>query len=1446
MNGILFGVRAEENIMQKEVYLEFYKSILDKMNSNIYITDIDTDEIIYMNDYMKKTFHLDEVEGKVCWKVLQTGMTQRCEFCKIEELKKKEQGAFCTWKEKNTVTGRVYMNHDTLEKIGEHTYHVQNSVDVTEQIRLSMEATTDELTGVLNRSAGKKRLGNALEEIKKGEKLTVALCDINGLKWVNDTYGHMEGDRLLVFIARSIQSGLEEPDFVFRLSGDEFVIVFADKDILEADKWMERMLGCLSEGRKAAGMDYEAAFSYGFAPVSEYQNLTVSDVLSIADTQMYIQKRDNHIMRDKRRLYEHKREAQGQRSFQYNKDYLFDILSDCVDDYVFVGNLKTGCFMYSYKMTLDFGLPSQVLENAAAFWGEKIHPDDADMFLRSNQEIADGRADHHTIVYRAKDVKDQWIHLMCKGQMIRDVQGQPELFAGIIRNLDNKEADSSKELRVVSDSSTDGIFKAAMTEGFPVLYANDGYYEIHGYTRKQMAEEIHNHAAVLVHEDDLERITRELEENIANKAKRTVLEYRIRRRDGSIAWVHVNAGITHLQDGPLVLIGMVMDITERRELEDRLRRTEQLFKIVRKHTRLTMWEFDVRNRRIIQTMESQATHGFEKIIENVPESLIESGYVHPESAETMRRIYRQLEKGEEVTGAEVRVRVRDKEDEYWWEKINYTIVQQDEEGPVWAVGGSEDVTAQREAEIRAFQEETMRELLTEDLLLSFRVNMDRNCLEELWDCTEGKIEKAFTEEGYEDVYRRIFETVANDSDRLRLQTYYAPETIEKQIAGGADIPDFEFRCKQKDGRIIWAVLNMKAIVSPEIREKILFGYIKNIDFLKKSELSLQKKAEMDEISGFYNASTAELLIRDMLKKSSNKQGGCVLMLLDVDHFGRINQKGGYLAGNRILCELSSELNKNVASTWVKARMVGDLFLLFCSEMPKAEELREKLEEIRRSLCRSYRAGEQEFAVTLSAGVFVTCPDGMTYERMYHCAQETLNEAKRNGRNQLLLHSDGKQPGAGRSLRTERTPRTERIGELQDNYEYALRHDKNTGLLNYHSYISYLQSANEDVHSAFGIVGVQMAELKSYNKKYGIQAGDKILRFLAGLLKEIYGKELCYRVSGAGFRVLCPDTVYENFIDRFETLKDRVEGQYCDLFVFANAWEQNSILLERMDEQVDEKLQVARISRRNKSMNESEQTAAEVQRGILDAIQQGNFRAFLQPKAHAKTGKICGAEALIRYDDPKKGIIPPGRFLPAVEQAGLVRYIDLFVLEEVCKMIKKWMESGWKPFPVSLNYSRTTLLEPGILEETERIVKEAGIPKSLIEIEVTESIGSIDSVSLKEITNQFVENGYKIVLDDFGAEYSNIYVLYSLELNSLKLDRRIIGDIYHDKRARLVVENVIGMCKKLGITSVAEGVETQEQLRVLQEMACDVIQGYYLNKPLSENEFDTQYVKKNNG
>ena len=428
----------KEEVLGKGIF----ESILEQMNANIFIMDAQTGIIVFMNEMMKRDFGIKEAEGRGCFEVLQRGMTQRCCFCKRDKLLKMwEAGeeAGITWIEENTLDGRSYKNHDRLIPSQGRLYHVQYSTDMTELMRLSKKAAMDELTKVLNRRAGKERLDLMLEQSRKEERpLCVVLLDINQLKTINDNYGHIEGDRLLKYVTCLAKESIGEEDMIFRLSGDEFVIAYYGEDILGTEERMRLIQKEIDKRREEFSIFYPVSFSYGAIQVYPSDTMSVSDILGKADEQMYVQKRQYHIMQAKSRL-EGMECSKGQAAdFEYDKEHLYEALIAGTDDYIFVGNMKTGVFRYPPKMVEEFGLPGEVVENAAAFWGELIHPHDEQYFLESNQEIADGRASYHNIEYRARNIRGEWVWLRCRGKMIPDEYGEPGLFAGMITNLGKK------------------------------------------------------------------------------------------------------------------------------------------------------------------------------------------------------------------------------------------------------------------------------------------------------------------------------------------------------------------------------------------------------------------------------------------------------------------------------------------------------------------------------------------------------------------------------------------------------------------------------------------------------------------------------------------------------------------------------------------------------------------------------------------------------------------------------------------------------------------------------------------------------------------------------------------------------------------------------------------------------------------------------------------------
>ena len=222
---------------------------------------------------------------------------------------------------------------------------------------------------------------------------------------------------------------------------------------------------------------------------------------------------------------------------------------------------------------------------------------------------------------------------------------------------------------------------------------------------------------------------------------------------------------------------------------------------------------------------------------------------------------------------------------------------------------------------------------------------------------------------------------------------------------------------------------------------------------------------------------------------------------------------------------------------------------------------------------------------------------------------------------------------------------------------------------------------------------------------------------------------------------------------------------------------------------------------------------------------------------ARTQKILGAEALVRLRDPQYGDIPPNRFIPLLEKERLIRYVDLFIFEEVCKTLRRWKASGWPLLPVSLNFSRATLLEGDLLNTLVDITSRYGVDRRLMEIEITERVGDIERETLSTIGLQIAELGFPLSLDDFGSKYSSMSMLSVLKFQVVKLDRSLVYDLVSHTESRIVVRHMLDMCRDLGIACVAEGVETREQLHILQEMGCTAIQGYLFSRPLPPDAFE---------
>lgn len=240
-----------------------------------------------------------------------------------------------------------------------------------------------------------------------------------------------------------------------------------------------------------------------------------------------------------------------------------------------------------------------------------------------------------------------------------------------------------------------------------------------------------------------------------------------------------------------------------------------------------------------------------------------------------------------------------------------------------------------------------------------------------------------------------------------------------------------------------------------------------------------------------------------------------------------------------------------------------------------------------------------------------------------------------------------------------------------------------------------------------------------------------------------------------------------------------------------------------------------------------------------ALEESQFQVFYQPKHETITGHIAGAEALVRWNHPEYGFMAPASFIPLFERNGFITKLDAFVLEQVCKDIKRWEQDGLPLVPISVNVSRRDFMEPGCIENQYRIIDEYKVDHSLLHMEVTESLYSENTAVIISQVKKTQDMGFSIEMDDFGSGYSSLGSLSTFPLNILKLDISFVRNIIKNE---IVIENIIKMAHRMGLLTIAEGAETLEQYKILKTLGCDYIQGYYFSKPLSCRDFEAYLMK----
>ncbi len=257
---------------------------------------------------------------------------------------------------------------------------------------------------------------------------------------------------------------------------------------------------------------------------------------------------------------------------------------------------------------------------------------------------------------------------------------------------------------------------------------------------------------------------------------------------------------------------------------------------------------------------------------------------------------------------------------------------------------------------------------------------------------------------------------------------------------------------------------------------------------------------------------------------------------------------------------------------------------------------------------------------------------------------------------------------------------------------------------------------------------------------------------------------------------------------------------------------------------------------------AESIASYVAENIDRAIENGWIRVYYQPVIRSLTGQLCGAESLARWNDPEIGLLPPDKFIGALEENSSIHKLDLFMLEQVCKDVSKVLKEGISAVPVSVNFSRHDFEAVDMLQTVEDLVQKYDIPRDYLHIEVTESMIASDEELMTRVIEDFRNAGFEVWMDDFGSGYSSLNMLKDYSLDTLKLDMAFLS--HFTDKSKAIMTSTVTMAKDIKMMTLAEGVETLEQAAFLKSIGCDKLQGYYFGKPLPIEEFFEHIEEKN--
>lgn len=413
-------------------------------------------------------------------------------------------------------------------------------------------------------------------------------------------------------------------------------------------------------------------------------------------------------------------------------------------------------------------------------------------------------------------------------------------------------------------------------------------------------------------------------------------------------------------------------------------------------------------------------------------------------------------------------------------------------------------------------------------------------------------------------------------------------------------------------------------------------------------------------------------------------------------------------------------------------------------------------------------------------------------------------------------------------------------------------------------VAFENRAIEILHNAsnkeYVLLNIDIDNFKYINDTHGYEYGDKVLIIVAAVLSKTFNiKETCARIGSDNFVILAKyrdsllEDIREMLTNAIISELDMNVTQTISYCIGAYLVEIDNLGYKSINSMMDKANIAHKVSKTrgisstvwyNENLLKQLQMENSIYNYMYKAIENEEFHMYLQPKFQISSLNVVSAEALVRWFSPELGFLSPDEFIPLFEKSGFIIELDFYMLKKACSFVKKtFMKKNQYTYPIAVNFSRVTIYQNSFYQRFLDTVKEYEIPFKYIEIEVTESAFNEISRPVISILEELKKLGFLISMDDFGSGYSSLSLLCSLSINGLKLDKSLLKETFNREKVYSIIQCIIEMSHRIGMSVVCEGIETKKDLEFLNTVKCDVGQGFYFSKPIEEKEFFNKYVTK---